>query len=191
MDNKFIIFGVIGRNGAGKSTICDYLSDQGFSVVSLSDIVRSEADKQGLNHTRENLIQIGTELKRDEGLDVLAKRSFNEIIEKSTSKKIVFDSIRLPEEVVFFKSHGAILLGIDAPVETRYTRVSKRKKETDQQSYELFKQLDLHEYEGKSGGQNIKATFQLSDYVIDNDGDLENVHLKIDNILELVKNGSS
>ena len=191
MDNKFIIFGVIGRNGAGKSTICDYLSDQGFSVVSLSDIVRSEADKQGLNHTRENLIQIGTELKRDEGLDVLAKRSFNEIIEKSKKKKIVFDSIRLPEEVVFFKSHGAILLGIDAPVETRYTRVSKRKKETDQQSYELFKQLDLHEYEGKSGGQNIKATFQLSDYVIDNDGDLENVHLKIDNILELVKNGSS
>ena len=191
VNNEFLIFGVIGRNGAGKSTICDYLSEKGFSVFSLSDIVRSEADRQGLSHTRENLIQIGTRLKSEEGLDVLAKRSFKEIVEKSENKKIVFDSIRLPEEVLFFKSHGAILLGIDAPVETRYSRISKRKKETDEQSYETFKKLDLHEYEGKSGGQNIKATFSLSDHVIDNVGDLKNVHRKIDNILESVKNGPS
>ena len=82
MNNEFLIFGVIGRNGAGKSTICDYLSEKGFSVFSLSDIVRSEADRQGLSHTRENLIQIGTRLKSEEGLDVLAKRSFKEIVEK-------------------------------------------------------------------------------------------------------------
>lgn len=57
------IIGLAGTNGAGKDTLGDLrLSRHNARKVSLSDILRAEADKRGLPHERIHLSRISTEL---------------------------------------------------------------------------------------------------------------------------------
>ena len=55
--------GLTGYLATGKGVVADILKEKEFSYASLSDVVREEATAQGLEHTRENLIKVGNELK--------------------------------------------------------------------------------------------------------------------------------
>ena len=48
-----------GYMGTGKGVISEKLKAQGYKYISLSDMIREEADKRGLEHTRENLQDVG------------------------------------------------------------------------------------------------------------------------------------
>ena len=54
--------GLTGYMGTGKSEIAKRLQNQGYKYISLSEMVRAEADKRGEKHTRENLQDIGNSL---------------------------------------------------------------------------------------------------------------------------------
>ena len=53
-----LVLGLTGPNAAGKGELAAYLSEQGFQVHSLSDIVREAAAAEGLPPEREHLIRI-------------------------------------------------------------------------------------------------------------------------------------
>ena len=86
-----MIIGLVGRNAAGKGTVANYLKEKGFYYFSLSDVLRQEAEKRGLEENRENLIAIGNELREKFGAQVLAEKAV-EILEKD--RNYVIDSIR-------------------------------------------------------------------------------------------------
>ena len=65
---------LVGPNAAGKGEVTARLAALGFSVHSLSDIVREEAAALGFPPEREHLIRIGTEMRRAGGPGVLAER---------------------------------------------------------------------------------------------------------------------
>jgi len=176
------LIGLVGTNGAGKSAVCDYLSHIGFTVVSLSDIVRAELRHRQKPETRDTLVQTANDMKGQFGMDVLARRAYHESIEKDRPS-IAFDSIRNLDEIIYLRDKGVSFLGIDAPIELRYDRVWLRKRASDLLDFETFKSQDARENTGQSAGQNIFRAFQECRTIIQNVGDLEGLHTDVKQFL--------
>lgn len=69
-----LVIGLTGPNAAGKGEVASVLVERGFVYHSLSDVVREEATARGLDHSRENLIRVGNDLRARFGPGVLAER---------------------------------------------------------------------------------------------------------------------
>jgi dephospho-CoA kinase len=48
-----MIIGLTGKNGSGKTEVSEYLKNRGFEYHSLSDEIRNEIRRRGLEITRE------------------------------------------------------------------------------------------------------------------------------------------
>jgi dephospho-CoA kinase len=175
-----MIIGLTGPNAAGKGEIANYLQGKGFVYHSLSDVLRDYATKRGIEHTRENLIRLGNELRAEHGPAVLAK----ETIKKLTGKDIV-DSIRNPAEVEELrKQKDFVLLGVDAPVELRFQRAMKRGRNECASTLEEFKENEKRENIKNKINQQLNECLRMADKVIINDGTLRELHRKIEDILK-------
>ena len=175
-----LVLGITGPNAAGKGEVSEYLRSQGLTVHSLSDIVREEAAARGLPPEREHLIRIGTLLRENGGLGVLAER----LLPRLQGWDVV-DSIRNPAEVDTLRSiPGFVLLGVDAPVEVRYARSRSRSRPGDPQSFAEFAARERQENSATPAGQQLAATFALADRVIENDGDLDALRVQVDGLLQ-------
>lgn len=170
-----IVLGVTGPNAAGKGEVSAILSAMGFAIHSLSDIVREEALARGLPPEREHLIRVGTELRERFGPGVLAER----LLPRLGGRDVV-DSIRNPAEVeVLRRVPGFSLLGVRAPAEVRYERSRRRARPGDPASFEDFLSRERQENSLNPAGQQLQATFDLADRVIDNDGDLGTLRAQV------------
>jgi dephospho-CoA kinase len=174
-----LVLGVTGPNAAGKGEVSAYLRTRGFAVHSLSDIVREQAAARGLPPEREHLIRIGTLLREQGGLGVLAER----LIPRLGGRDVV-DSIRNPAEVAALRrAPGFILVGVDAPAKLRFARSRHRARPGDPASFAEFEARERQENSANPAGQQLRATLALADRVVDNDGDLDALHLKVDALL--------
>jgi dephospho-CoA kinase len=66
--------GVAGPNAAGKGEVVRLLERRSFYKASLSDVIRADLAKDGLEPTREHMIERGTRLRERFGQAVLAER---------------------------------------------------------------------------------------------------------------------
>ena len=180
MAKKWI--GVVGRNGSGKSTVCEYLVSKGFRVFSLSDVVRQHAKAQGAPLDRDTLTALANDLKSSHGIDYFAKEVVSHALQTRHSF-IVFDSIRHPSEIHHLRSHKVTFVGVDASLKDCYDRISRRGKGTDFVSFDEFKRQDNFEMNGQSFGQLISACLDLCDCKVKNNGDLRNLYDQIDDML--------
>lgn len=176
-----MILGLTGKNASGKGEVADYLKTKGFTYYSLSDALREEATEKGLEHTRDNLIKLGNELRQKHGPECLAKK-INEKINEN--QDFVIDSIRSPFEAKeLMKNKDFLLIGIDAPIELRFKRLLERNRVGDAKTLEEFKEQEQRENVKNDANQQLDATFALSQKIIANDGSLEELHKKIDDLL--------
>ena len=60
MSNKRLIVCLTGMPGAGKSSVASFLKEKGFVVMTMGDVVREEAKRQGLEPTDINLGKMAT-----------------------------------------------------------------------------------------------------------------------------------
>lgn len=175
-----MIIGLTGTNAAGKGEVANYLKSRGFQYLSLSDIVREGATKQGLEHTRRNLIKVGNELRERFGAGILAEKT----IDKIERKNCVIDSIRNTEEVNSLRSLPDFkLVCVDATIELRYKRAQERKTARDKISFKEFKRLEEVENFKSKTGQQLKQCIEIADDTIMNGGTLEELYKKIDGLL--------
>ena len=172
--------GLTGTNSAGKGTAAEYISGKyNMPVYSLSDEIRYEADRRGLERSRDNLRQIGNDLREKHGHGALA-----EMLLPRLEGKAMVDSIRHPAEVaVLRRLDDFYLLSIDAPVELRYERALNRGRLESATTLEEFRYKEDLEKSGHGSGQQIHNTMAASDYKVWNDGQLGELYKKIDNIL--------
>ena len=184
---KTQLIGLVGTNGAGKSTVCQILKRKNFLVVSLSDYIRQELRKEGKSQTRSNLVTTANLLKKKQGQDILARLAVINI-SKFSQKSIVFDSIRNTSEITYLKQKGVVLWGIDASIEKRYERIQKRRRESDLIDFETFIAHDNRENTGISSGQNIHESLKACDYQFKNNGSEKDLVQEIDAVLKLLKN---
>jgi len=173
------VLGLTGPNAAGKGEVAAYLEQRGFAVHSLSDIVREAAREQGFPPEREHLIRIGTELRREGGAGVLARRMLSRL-----GQRDVVDSIRHPAEVAVLREvEGFLLVAVDAPMETRFRRGLARARAGDPTTLEQFEIREAQENTTDPAAQQLRKTFALSDRVLSNEGDLSGLHAEIDRLL--------
>jgi dephospho-CoA kinase len=86
----------------------------------------------------------------------------------------VVDSIRHPGEVAVFRTLDRfVLLGIDAPLRLRFERSVARGRVGDGTTLDEFARQEARENSSAVAGQQLRATFELADAVIRNDGRLE------------------
>ena len=147
-----ITIGLVGKNGSGKSTVCQLLADHGFAVFSLSDCIRDVATQRGLSHDRDQLTSLANDLKQEHGTDYFAQFVFQKAKDQGLTK-VVFDSIRHKDECRFLLSSAVRLVAVDCSIEQRYQRISKRQRDTDLVDFDTFKRQDERESDGSSFGQ--------------------------------------
>lgn len=175
--------GIVGRNGSGKSSVCDYLGSKGYRVVSLSDVVRHYATQQNIAHTRTNLTELANQLKAENGLTFFAEVTFNDV---KSEQLVVFDSVRHPKEIEYLSQKGVVFIGIHADLKDCYDRIKARGKGTDFVTFDEFKKQDEYEMSGKSRGQSIMDCLSQCVYRIENNQGLPHFFNSIDDILETV-----
>ena len=183
-EDTTIILGLTGPNSAGKGEVAKYLIEKKcFIYHSCSDVIREECTKKGLEHSRENLIAVGNELREKFGPAILAKQ----IMEKIKNKKgnVIVDSIRNPAEVVELKKlPNFILVMVDAPMELRFERAKARGRVENAETLEAFNALEESEKSDDPAKQQLHKVFAMADKKIVNEGTMEALHQKIETILK-------
>jgi dephospho-CoA kinase len=174
-----ICVGLTGPNASGKGEVSRFLGELGFIQRSLSDVVRQEATRQGLDHSRESLIKIGTWLREQFGPGVLAERILPLLGDRN-----VVDSIRNPGEIqVLRRLPGFLLLGVDAPIQIRFERSRLRARTGDGETLEEFARKESLELSGQGPGQQLRVCLSLADHVIVNDGTIQDLRRSVQEVL--------
>ncbi len=173
------LVGLTGTNGAGKGECAAFLRSRGLAYHSLSDILREELQERGLEATRDNLIRTGNELRERFGADILARRTMSKI-----EGPTVIDSIRNTQEVEYFRRQDRfVLVSVVAPVEVRFERVAKRGRKESAANLEEFRRKEEEEMSGGATAQQLAACMAMADRTIVNDGTLEELHRKLEDLL--------
>ncbi len=171
--------GLTGTNGSGKGAAAEYFISKGYAFYSLSDVIREELKKDGLDLTRDNLIRKGNELRAAGGADFLARQ----VMEKVEGKAVI-DSIRNPEEIRFLKDKkNFILLAIDADVELRYERVKKRGRDESAATLQEFIEKEDEEKTTNPMQQQLHTCLEIADFTVLNEGSLEDLYHKLEKFL--------
>jgi len=187
---KKIYIGVVGQIAAGKEVLAEYLiKNYGFTTFSLSTVIHKELDKRGVkDFTRKTLQDVGDELRRDFGQDVLAKRTIE--ILKEESRPVVITGIRNPAEIVFFKKiKGFVLVSVNSKRKIRFKRVLSRAKPWDPKTWKEFYKIDRRDYgvgQDKTG-QQVGACLIMSDYVLSNNKDVGSFYKQIEKMLKKIQ----
>ncbi len=185
-----MIIGLTGKNGSGKTAVSEYLKSRGFEYYSLSDEIRGEIRGRGLEITREILIEVGNELRREFGPGVLAERILKRLEE---DRNYVIDSIRNPHEVeVFRRRKDFALLAVEAEPGVRFERSRRRGREGAAQTLDQFLEEEARELASDDpAGQQLEATRRQADLVVANNGSLEELHRRLDAMLPSLMSGFS
>lgn len=180
------VIGICGTVGSGKEMVKQVLSKKFDNYyVTLSDAIKGVLQKRKKSFTRKDLQDIGDQMRQQYGTHVLAKVC-TEFLQRDRSI-IIVDGIRNPGEVDYLKKtykDNFRLIGVDAPVETRFQWVQKRAKPEDPKTLEEFKEID--ERDKGNGqppyGQQVAACLGMADFKIQNDGSQEDFIKKIEEV---------
>ena len=183
------VLGLTGTFASGKEIAREIIekNSNSYSVV-LSSLLKEDALKgQGINITREIKQNLGNELRKQYGSDVLVKIAVNFM--QKNKDFLIIDGIRNPGESDFLRQkfgNDYKLIAVDAPQQVRFERFSKRSREGDPQTFEEFVKVDERD-QGKDEpeyGQQVRKCIEMADFVIQNDGSLEEFQQKV---LETIK----
>jgi predicted RNA binding protein with dsRBD fold (UPF0201 family)/dephospho-CoA kinase len=153
---KVIAF--VGMPGAGKSEASAVAREMGLPVVVMGDVLREEVKSRGLAPTDENIGATANQLRKEEGMDAIAKKCIPRI-EALNSPVVVVDGIRgIAEVETFRKAFGEnfTLVKIDAPFDLRLERLRLRSRSDDAGTPGWLKSRDERELSWGMG-QAIEA----------------------------------
>jgi dephospho-CoA kinase len=126
-NNKRLIICLTGMPGAGKSSVASFLKEKGFEIVTMGDIVREEAKRQGLEPTDINLGKMMLKLRQDLGPGAVGYIVLQKLARDGSSSNVVIDGIRSIAEVEVLKKVGHVrLLAIHASQDTRFKHLKER-----------------------------------------------------------------
>jgi len=173
-----MILGLTGTNAAGKTEVSEYLKTRGFGYHSLSDEIREELERAARAPTRENLIEMGNQLRRSLGPAALAERVKAKL---EPDRNYVIDSVRNPSEVESLRTLKDFhLLHVDAPVELRYGRASRRGGARTPGSLAEFVAQEQREMSSADPAtQQLLACYQMADERVTNAGTIEELRAEV------------
>jgi|YNPBryBLVA2012_1023415.scaffolds.fasta_scaffold00425_11 dephospho-CoA kinase len=179
-----LLVGCTGPNAAGKGEVLKYLMSRGFSVLSLSDVIREEAERRGIPESREAMIALGNQLRKRYGPAVLALRSIRRI-RRSEADLVAVDSIRAVAEVEALRTAFGdrfVLLGITAPARRRFAFLKARQRPGDPRTLGEMLRLEKQERGASSFQQQLDRVWGMRDVTIVNRGSLVQLHERVDRL---------
>lgn len=178
-----MIVGVAGRNGAGKGEVIKLLEARGFLSLSLSDVIREELRKQGLEESRDLMINTGRRLRAEGGPKVLGERLLKMM---EPERDYAVDSVRHPAEVAAMRGGAErfVLLWVDADEQVRFTRMQTRGRSGDPTTLEELRSLEARELgSADPAAQQLNAVQELADHALCNDHGLDELSAELDKVL--------
>ena len=172
--------GLVGPNASGKGVTAQHLEAvHGYSLHSLSDVLRDECRRRGQEPVRGNLIELGNELRRLHGPCVLAERVLPRLVPPA-----LVDSIRNPEEVaVLRRLPGFVLISIDSPPTVRFPRSLARRRHGDPGTLKEFIAREEQENSADPAAQQLRTTAALADHHVENDATLADLRARVDDLI--------
>ena len=173
------IIALVGLAGSGKSSAVEYLTKKGFPKIYFGGVIYKAMEEAGIEPTWDNQQKFREEIRQREGKDFVIKRVIKNIRDliNAGQNKIVLDGLYTWSEYKILKHEfpgQVVVIAIVTPKHLRYQRMMKR-PERPMQPREVD-QRDWSEIENLEKGGPIA----IADYFIINDGDLAQLHQKID-----------
>ncbi len=168
----------VGMPGSGKDELIEVAHSMGLATLKMGDLVRDETRRRGLQLNNANVGRIASEERDKHGPGVWAQRA----LPKLTETRMLVDGCRSDSEVSVFRHNfgDLFVLGIFASPETRYDRLSARRRSDDVDLQDFY---DRDRRELKWG---IGNAFALADGMIVNEGTLEEFRRSARTTLERV-----
>jgi cytidylate kinase len=175
---NFKIIGIAGTNGSGKDSVGHVLADRhSYLFVSVTDLLRAELNRRGIQVDREHLRELSAEWRREYGLAVLVDRAIEEYNKlKGQYVGVAIASLRNPAEADRIHELGGLVLWIDADAHIRYERIqnnaeARARAGEDAKSFEEFLAEEDAEMQstGDAATLNMGEVKKRSDILLDND----------------------
>jgi dephospho-CoA kinase len=183
-----IIIGITGTLGAGKGTVVDFLANEHkFTHFSVREFLAEIIRASGQEVNRDTLTHTANDLRRQYGPAYIIEQLFNKAAQ--TGNNCIIESIRTPGEIEALRRHKSfVLLAVDADIKVRFDRVIIRNSETDNIDFQTFRSNEEREmYSKDPNHQNLSECIKQADYIIDNSGNRDDLHLKTSEIISKIQ----
>jgi len=172
--------GLMGPAGSGKGFAAKYIAKKyNYHIINLGNIVRSLARKEHVTPSRENLEKLQAKFSGKYGKDFVIGHA----LEKAPAIKgnILIDGIRKPIQAKLAKQKlKAKLILVDAKPEIRFERMKERRRKSGfSKTIGEFKKLE----ERENKVFNLKKTFSMADYKVDNSNGEKYLFNQLDKIM--------
>ena len=158
------IIALVGLAGSGKSSAVEYLTEKGFPKIYFGGVIYKAMDEAGIEKTWDNQQKFREEIRQREGKDFVIKRVIKNVRDliNAGQNKIVLDGLYTWSEYKILKHEfpgQVVVIAIVTP---------KQPHEVDQRDWSEIENLE-------KGGP-----IAIADYFVINDGNLDQLHQKID-----------
>ncbi len=177
------LIGIIGENGSGKDTFCEFLreslSSERVEFLKFSDPLTEVLHIFFDKVSREDQQWLVNNLRERFGKDILTK-AIEKKIKQSKKEICVLNGIRVFDDYLFLKEKEGYLIYVTASKERRWERLNKRgEKRDDRASFEEFLKKEDNPTE-----RDIPEIGKYADFVVDNNSGLGNLK---EQALEVIK----
>ncbi len=172
----------VGPPAVGKDAVSDYIEKKyNLTHISSGDIVRDYVRNNNLGSLdRPNLHIVANKLRSERGGDILVR-----IALEKTKDNLILSGLRAIDEVMTFKKLGGTVIVITAPLQNRYAFAKTRGRIGDDISMEEFERIEKLEQESMDkNSQNVTKVMEMADISIVNDGTLEDLYRKCDEVIQ-------
>lgn len=179
-----LILGLVGTPGSGKSAVAEYIiANYGGEQFRFSDYLSHVLKKMNLEKSRENMIKLSVILRKEFGEDLFSHAVASDAV-RSDSGLVLVDGIRRPEDLAAFRPLPNFqLIAVNADAKLRYERMKNRGEKTGEtnMTWEEFETTEKAPTE-----ITIPETMTFANHVVMNDGSVEELHAKIDDIMKVI-----
>jgi dephospho-CoA kinase len=180
-----LVIGIAGEIASGKDTVTRYyVKKHGASMYRFSDVIRDILKRLHLEENRKNLADASLMLRKTFGEDVFSRAVAEETMADANTL-VIIDGVRRVTDISGVQNlPGFRLLYIAADPKKRYERMSTRNQNADDGTKTFEEFLCDNELESELQIRELKTK---ADWVIDNNGTLDELYMNADLFLEKAK----
>lgn len=170
---------VVGLARSGKDTVAEFIErNYGLRKFVLSDVLAEELKKRRRKVSKKGMVELGDELRKKHGMDVVARKLHKKIIKSKAKKDILIVGARSIEEVNYFrkKMKKVFIVRVEASLKERFSRRSS----LDPSNMKEFRKRDLIDKKNKG----MEKVLSKADFIVRNDRGKRELHKKIRFIIE-------